>query len=138
MTNLHILSGSCLCDSIRFEIIGSMRDVIFCHCTQCRKSSGHFVAATAVDNKDFRLLQDNSLEWYKSSEEAERGFCNLCGSSLFWRSFKESNIFIMAGSINGPTELKGREHIFMSSIGDYYSIEDGLPQFDYYPPDQKE
>ena len=35
----------------------------------------------------------------------------------------------MAGAFHAPTGLKGEAHIFVADKGDYYSIDDGLPQF---------
>ena len=126
--------GSCLCGSVRFEISGAMSDIIFCHCTQCRKSTGNFVASVSVEKKYFNLIQDNKLKWYASSDEAERGFCSTCGSNLFWKPKQESYICVWAGSIDEPNDLKGEAHIYTAFAGNYYSIEDNLPQFEHdYP-----
>ncbi len=45
--------------------------------------SGHFYAATSVAMADFRLVRDEGLRWFRASDTASRGFCALCGSSLF-------------------------------------------------------
>src|SRR2546429_4171204 len=55
-----------------------------CHCTQCRRMTGHIMAATAARRADFSLVSDGELKWYVSSVEARRGFCGRCGSTLFW------------------------------------------------------
>ena len=41
------ITGGCLCGGVRYAVTGPLRDIIACHCEQCRRSSGHFVAATA-------------------------------------------------------------------------------------------
>ena len=122
-------TGSCLCGGVRYEITGPMRRVVYCHCEQCRKTSGHFVAATAVDPDQLRLAEDAGLEWYESSDTADRGFCRHCGSSLFWRPSHGKYMGVMAGAIDAPTGLDSREHIWVEFKSDYYSIDDGLPQF---------
>ena len=106
-----------------------MRKVAFCHCAQCRRTSGHYVAATACATGDLKLVNDAGLKWYASSEIAERGFCAECGSSLFYRPNHGEHISIMAGTIDTPTGLKGNAHIFMADASDYYTIGDGLPQY---------
>ena len=78
-------TGSCLCGAVRYEVRGGLRKVVYCHCGQCRKTSGHFVAATACDTDALVMLEDSGLAWFESSDIAARGFCTTCGSSLFWQ-----------------------------------------------------
>lgn len=122
-------SGRCLCGAVRYAVDGPLRDVSYCHCSQCRRSSGHFVAATACATEHLRLLSKDGLRWYRSSRMAERGFCKFCGSSLFWRPDHGRHISIMAGTLDVPTGLRAVEHIFVDSASDYYVIDDGLPRF---------
>lgn len=128
-------SGGCLCGAVRYEINGPMRNVVYCHCEQCRKTSGHFVAATAVQLKDLHVSEDSGLVWYRSSETADRGFCKHCGSSLFWRPAHGKYMAVMAGAIDTPTGLASREHIYTADASDYYDITDGLPQFEHDHPE---
>ena len=122
--------GSCLCGGVRYEVHGPVRDVIACHCSQCRKTSGHFVAATQASATDLRLLESATLRWYRSSEAAERGFCSRCGGNLFWRETAPGTqvISIMAGTLEVPTGLRIAEHIFTADKSDYYNIEDRVRQ----------
>lgn len=122
-------SGGCLCGAVRYEVSGRLRKVVYCHCEQCRRTSGHFVAATACQPEQLTLTKDEGLEWYRSSATAERGFCSNCGSSLFWRPEHGRHIGIMAGAIDAPTGLTSKEHIYTADASDYLSIADGLPQY---------
>ncbi len=122
-------TGGCLCGAVRYEIAGPMRSVVYCHCEQCRKTSGHFVAATAVGLEQLQISEDAGLEWFESSEIADRGFCTRCGSSLFWRPQHGKYMAVMTGAIDAPTGLKSREHIHTDDASDYYEITDGLPQY---------
>jgi hypothetical protein len=120
--------GRCLCGAVRYRAAGPLRDVIACHCTQCRRQSGHFSAMTSVPLDRFWLDHDSALAWYRSSHSAERGFCRICGSNLFWKPATEPRISIAAGTIDGATGVKIAEHIFCANRGDYYEIADGRPQ----------
>jgi len=131
-TNGKSQTGGCLCGAVRYEIDGPMRKVVYCHCEQCRKTSGHFVAATAVDIGDLNITCDDGLKWYRSSDIAERGFCRVCGSSLFWAPAHGKYMAIMAGALDTPTGLTSREHIHVEDKSDYYELRDGLP---VYPQD---
>jgi hypothetical protein len=116
--------GSCLCGECVYEVRGPLRNVIACHCTQCRKQTGHFMAATSALKADFHLIRAAPLRWYRASAQAERGFCATCGSTLFWRADGEEEISITAGTLDGPTGLRIEGHIFCADKGDYYSIPD--------------
>lgn len=56
-----IITGGCMCGAVRYAVHGPLRNVITCHCEQCRRSSGHFVAATACRREYFQLLQQDGL-----------------------------------------------------------------------------
>jgi hypothetical protein len=115
------MQGSCLCGAVRFRADPPLRQVIACHCTQCRKSSGHFWAATAVPMDRFHLTEDRGLRWYRSSPSAERGFCGKCGASLFWKPTGEDRISIAAGALGGETGLTVESHWHQEDAGDYYT-----------------
>ena len=120
--------GGCLCGAVRYTIAGPLRPVVFCHCGQCRRTSGHHVAATACRADHFTLVAGEGLRWYRSSASAERGFCKRCGSNLFWRTTHRADLSIMAGTLDVPTGLQPQAHIFVADKSDYYSLNDGLPQ----------
>ena len=115
--------GSCMCGAVRYRVNGPLRPIIACHCIQCRKSSGHFVAATACPTEALHIDGD-TLQWFASSLEAERGFCGRCGSNLFWRRKGANSTSIWAGSIDGPTGLHIAQQMFTGSKGDYYELPD--------------
>lgn len=125
----RITHGSCSCGAVNIKVTGPLRPVIFCHCRQCRKQSGHFVAATNAPEKSISISGSENITWYQSSSTAKRGFCRTCGSALFWKLENDPTMSILAGCLEKPTGLTTEKHIFCSSKGDYYVIADGLPQF---------
>ncbi len=121
-------SGRCHCGAVTFTVAGPVRDVIYCHCVQCRKQSGHFVAATACGDDQLSVVGAEHLTWYAASEAAKRGFCATCGSLLFWKANDSDTTSIMAGAFDAPSGLRSSHHIHVADKGDYYDITDGLPQ----------
>lgn len=121
-------AGGCLCGAVRYRIRGTLRPVIACHCSQCRRTSGHYAAMTSVPESELELTSGQDLAWYRSSASAERGFCRRCGSNLFWRPTGRTEISITAGTLDLPTHLEIVEHIFVADKSDYYDIHDGKPQ----------
>ncbi len=124
--------GSCLCGQVQYVVTGPLRPVVACHCAQCRKTSGHHVAATSAPRDSITITGD--VTWYVSSDTARRGFCATCGSQLFWDGVGE-NLSIFAGTLDGPTGLKTAGHIYCADKGDYYEIADDLPQAPGRDPD---
>ena len=125
-------SGGCLCGGVRYSVSGELRPVIYCYCGQCKKTSGNFVAATGAMNDEFRIERDTTLRWFAASEDAKRGFCNTCGSNLFWRPTRGDHVSIFAGTLDSGSGLEAQAHIFVESKPDYLSINDGLPQHEQY------
>jgi len=130
MSEESVARGGCLCGGVRYQARGRLREVVACHCSQCRRSSGHFVAATQLPAAHLQLTASATLRWYRSSAQAERGFCARCGGNLFWRETAPATtaISIMAGTLDLPTGLRIAQHIFVADKSDYYQITDGAPQ----------
>ena len=120
MSQVH--KGSCLCGAVAYEVQGPLRPILYCHCTQCRKTTGHYLAATAAAHADFRMVRSDGLSWYRSSAEGERAFCHACGSTLFWQGKGMPYISIAAGTLDGRVNLAVEGHIFCANKGDYYEI----------------
>ena len=125
-------TGGCLCGQVTYTVSEPLRPVVACHCQQCRKTSGHHVAATSAPRDS--VVVKGEVTWYQSSDIARRGFCAICGGNLFWDGPGE-NISIFAGTLDEPTGLTLAGHIFCADKGDYYTLDDGLPQFDGDDPD---
>jgi hypothetical protein len=121
-------AGGCMCGAVRYEVHGPLRPIVMCHCTQCRRVTGHFMAATAARRSDFKLLSADELKWYESSDEARRGFCGRCGSTLFWDGNGLDYLSIAAGTLDDASALAVACHIFVADKGAYYEISDGAPQ----------
>lgn len=125
-------TGSCLCGGVKYQINGPMRPIVACHCSQCRKTSGNYVAATRVAKVDLVFDSMSTLKWYKSSDVAERGFCGTCGSNLFWQRQLGENTSIMAGTIDPPTGLHIAQHIFVGDKSDFYDLFDEVEKLDQW------
>jgi hypothetical protein len=130
-------TGRCLCGAVRYEVRGPLRDVLLCHCRECRRWSGHAFAATAVLREHLALLRCESLRWVAGPESesgARRGFCGRCGSSLFWDAPARDTVSIAAGTLDEPTGLRLLGHVYAAHPGDYYDLPpDGLPRYEHVP-----
>lgn len=120
--------GSCLCGAVTFEVACALPGPDACHCSQCRKHSGHIFVSTDVPRAAMTIHGSERVAWYPSSEKVRRGFCSTCGSSLFWDPLGKDWMGIAMGAFDAPTETRLRIHVHVADKGDYYEITDGLPQ----------
>jgi hypothetical protein len=131
-TNSPPATGGCLCGAVRYEVRGPLRDVLICHCRECRRWHGHVAACTAATRGNLVLVSERGLRWIDSPHSdagARRGFCGECGSSLFWDPPGRDTVSIAAGTLDEPTGLAVSAHWYVEQAGDYYAIDaDGLPR----------
>ena len=73
------------------------------------------------------------IVWSPHSGASEHARCAQCGSLLFWANRSTNSISVLPGSLEKTDGIAVRGHIFVSEKGDYYEIDDGLPQFDRFP-----
>jgi hypothetical protein len=123
------MNASCLCGGVMFRFPQPSGVVTACHCTQCRKLSGHFAASLDVDEGTVEWLSRDTMAEFRTPRAATRGFCATCGSSLWFRD-SDGAFSVEAGAVDGPTGLRLACHIHTADKGDYYRLADGLPQFE--------
>ena len=130
--NVGSFTGGCLCGGVRYRIDGDCRDIICCHCENCRRTHGHVAAYAALDQSALTLVSAHTLQWFHdASPDTYRGFCNHCGASLFWDARDgRKRISVAAGSLDDSGSLQTIGHVFVAEAGSYYEISDGLPRYD--------
>jgi hypothetical protein len=132
-----LVRGSCLCGSIRYEVMGPLRGALNCHCSMCRKAHGAaFRSRAAVRRADFQFTQGESLlSRYESSRGNYRCFCSRCGSPLV--SFFDADpntIGLPLGALDDDPGVRPGCHVHVASKAPWYEITDELPRFDEVPP----
>ena len=115
--------GQCLCGGVAFDVRPPFRPVRICHCRQCQQHSSSWYRATAVQADQLTFHHDSTLKWYRSSDFAERGFCNQCGSKPFWRKIIDRDqpdgrgaLSINTGVFDHRLPLPIEAHIFTDSL----------------------
>ena len=129
MIETVVREGSCVCGAIKLQVRGELPPPDACHCRQCRKHSGHFFVSTDVPKKLVTILGEENLSWYQSPiKSVRRGFCSACGSSLLWDPTERDWIGVAMGAFDEPTDTHIAIHVFVEEKGDYYELDDGIPQ----------
>lgn len=127
--------GSCLCGSVKFSISGPINDIIYCHCSLCRKAQGSAFATNAnVNLQDFNFLSgETNLTAYKTSNHQTKMFCKSCGSPMLSKDTNNpNNIRIRLGTIDSDISERPGKHVFVASKANWEEITDDLPKFDEY------
>lgn len=121
------IHGSCLCGNVHFRSTVSTA-ITECHCSQCRKQSGYRYATAFGLKSELAIEGEDHVTWYKASATAERGFCRVCGSTLFWRSLVDDEAAILVGAIDDTSGMYLDRHIFVSDKAHFVPLNDDLPQ----------
>ncbi|WP_202944423.1 GFA family protein [Parvularcula bermudensis] len=69
------------------------------------------------------------VTWYPSSEDLRRGFCALCGTTMFSERRSQNVIGLTHGSLDKPDKYPPAEHIWTSSKQAWVPIDDKLTQY---------
>lgn len=123
-----IKSGRCLCGAIHFEC-RSIYDVVYCHCSTCRRWAGAPVVISAnVPIADFSLIT-GTPQAFPSSETGMRHFCGSCGTHLY---FTDSGPFVSISvmALDQAADVRPRLHQCAASKLDWFEIADDLPRYD--------
>lgn len=123
--------GSCLCGLLGFEITLPSKWVAHCHCTMCRRAAGAaFVTWVGVADWNFRIMRGaEQLTWFRSSVDGRRGFCNQCGSSLFFKSQRwPGETHVVLANFTTPVDRPPQGHAYWDTHVDWVKLGDALPK----------
>jgi len=129
--------GGCLCGAVRFEIAGGIRDIVYCHCSQCRKAQGSAFATNGiVEAKDFRILSgEDALSGYESTPGQTKYFCRICGSPILSKAkSRPSQVRVRLGTIDSDIDERPMAHIFVTSKANWEEITGDMPQYEGHEP----
>lgn len=131
--------GSCLCGSVRFEIKGPIQNIVYCHCSQCRKAQGSAFATNGiVKASDFNIVSGNdALKGFESTPGQTKYFCKHCGSPIMSKSAsRPDQVRVRLGTIESDIIERPSAHIFVASKANWEEIAGDLPQYETYEPDR--
>ncbi|MFT5445043.1 MAG: hypothetical protein ACI9DC_000203 [Gammaproteobacteria bacterium] len=133
-----MLTGSCLCGTVQFQIDGAFDRMTHCHCSMCRKSHGAPFAtyATCAASQFAWTAGEDAIMRRESSPGFARTFCRHCGSSL--PAASERGVHVPTGCIDGDPGLRPSMHIFSDSAAPWHTIADTLPRHATWEVDSAE
>ncbi len=103
--------GQCLCGAVRFTVDSFDPEFYACHCTMClRWCGGPFLSVTTAG---LSLGESEHLIVFDSSEWAERGFCRVCGTNIFYHVKETTEYDINTGTFDDASSFKMIGEIFV-------------------------
>lgn len=127
--------GGCLCGAVRFQISGEIRNIIYCHCSQCRKAQGSAFATNGIVAAEKFVFQsgEEALTGYESTPGQTKYFCKHCGSPIISKQVaKPEQVRVRLGTIESDISERPMAHIFTTSKANWEDICGDLPQFEEY------
>ena len=132
------LAGGCQCGNIRYEVVGTPKQLVACHCTACQRQSGSAFGMTMLVNEaDFRLIQ-GELKTFSSKSAAGRAklgaFCPECGTRIYHKpEWRKGTVSVKPGTLDDTRWLKPDMHLWTSSKQSWVTIPEGVKAFEKQP-----
>jgi ADP-ribosyl-[dinitrogen reductase] hydrolase len=117
-----MLSGSCLCGAVAYEVDANLERIAHCHCRTCRKTHGAaFSSVTAVPRERFRWTRgEDALSAYESSPGKFRRFCGRCGSHIVAERVAQPVVLLRLGCLDTTVGERPQLHIWRSEAASWY------------------
>jgi hypothetical protein len=127
------ITGGCLCGKVRYEISEKPISTANCHCRTCQKAVGaayfsaFFVPASALtitgDYKEYASIAASGNTMF-------RGFCPECGTSLFGRNSKFTEIRpVSAATLDDPSIYNPEKDMWVADAQLWDVMNPELPKF---------
>jgi hypothetical protein len=112
------LTGQCLCGAVTVTATVTKPIVRACHCEMCRRhTSSMFMSLPATD-----IVVDGPAKSFQSSDWAERGFCEICGSTLWYATTDDGVRNLSAGLFENAGGAPLKLEFFADAAPDGYAL----------------
>jgi hypothetical protein len=133
-----LLTGRCMCGSVRFKLNGKPQGAGLCHCDRCRPQSGSAFSAFILANRvDFSIEGETKTfeDIGASGLHVSRRYCPNCGSPLTTEAdVMPTMMFVKVGTIDRNEWFQPQLELFVGKRRPWVSPVPGVPQFEGNPP----
>jgi hypothetical protein len=124
------IEGRCLCGAVTVRGRPARPQIEACHCRMCRAWGGTAYLSVQCGS-EVEIEGEEHVVRYRSSQWAERGFCGICGSNLFYLFLPARGHAFTAGLF--PDDALAAlgdlaEEIFIDEKPDYYAFAGERPR----------
>ncbi len=132
--------GKCLCGAIHISVVGKIKDIIHCHCSLCRKSTGSAFATNGfVNSAEFKVGSGSEkLKTFIFKPGRKRHFCTDCGCPVFSSNDEDlSRVRVRLGLFDSDINEKPISHNFVTSKANWEDLDAKLPRYEAFEPNRK-
>jgi hypothetical protein len=126
-----VLTGSCMCGRVAYEVDAAAGPIIHCNCQTCRKAhASAFSSISGVPREKFRWTKgEELLVGYESSPGKFRRFCSKCGSHIVAERVGQPTVMLRLGCLDTAITDQPKAHIWRSDAATWFDPKDRLPEF---------
>jgi hypothetical protein len=127
-----MVTGSCACGTVRFEVTQPFETAGYCHCKRCQRRSGALWSLNAmVAPQALRIVAgEDAVRTWRPEDGFPKSFCGNCGGHLWSGDAGTPVVGIRLGAVDGDPGIRPQWHQWLDSAPDWEPIpDDGLPRF---------
>jgi len=98
--------GACSCGAVRYALMAPPREVVVCHCGDCRRATGAQSVAWLIQPLQSVGFRKGTPASRESSPGVLRVFCRGCGTQLCYRREDASHVAVTLASLDDPTRFE--------------------------------
>lgn len=130
----EMMTGGCLCGSVRYEAQPDLSSAYYCHCRDCQIGSGSaFHVAVLAPDSSFRVVFGETATYAKiadSGNNIERVFCPRCGTPVWWVGEGFPGLVVLTvSSLDNPEAITPSRELWTSSAVSWCRIREGIDKF---------
>jgi hypothetical protein len=129
---LGMVTGSCACGTVRFEVTKPFETAGYCHCKRCQRRSGVPWSLNAMVAPDaLRVVAGaDAVRTWRPHDGFPKAFCGNCGGHLWSGDADTPVVGVRLGTVDGDPGIRPQWHQWLDSAPDWEAIpDDGLPRF---------
>lgn len=130
VADMRVLNGKCPCGATAYEVHDDFRYSFNCHCSNCRRATGAaFKSFAGIARDEFRVSRGIDQMLIYGEPSAHDAHCGICGSLLYSLVRNATFVHVTLGTLVDAPSIRPSAHIFVGSKAPWFTITDGLPQY---------
>lgn len=125
------MESRCKCGAVTIGVSTEEHNSINCHCNMCRENYGSaFTTWISVSASKVNIPSDAPISEYRVSENSSSYFCSKCGTKIYAKDRRYSEIVaFLAGTVFGAKLKEPSGDYFYSDKAPWYKTESRIPKF---------